>query len=477
MASKDLRTFIRELHQKRPDELKLVSQQVDPRLELTAIAEKSSQDGRYPGVFFTNVKGSSIPLVINLTATYERLALALGTSVQELVKAYGERQGHPVAPKITQEAPVHDVVLQGKEVDLYALPIPHHNETDSNFYVTSGVLICKDPESGRTNAGMYRHQVQARDQLGVWFYESHHGGVIWRRYEALGKPMEVAIAIGHHPAFALAAISRLPGIGGEFEEAGALLGEPLELTKARTVDLLVPARAEIVLEGVLYPRQRHREGPFGEWPGYTVEEGEKPCIKITTITMRKDALYYTIFPANEEHRVIGALPRMGSIYRRVREAIPGLVNVNVPAHARTHCYISIKKYQDSDVKKAAMTAILTEPENLRFVVVVDDDINVFNEREVMWAIGTRFNADKDLLMVKDWSGPGGLNPTGWEYHPDGSRTPIMSTVMLLDATMPLPPRQYPPLSRPPKELVERVDAARVLRDFDPSLLKVNLDSH
>jgi 2,5-furandicarboxylate decarboxylase 1 len=290
----------------------------------------------------------------------------------------------------------------------------------------------------------------------------------------MNAPMEVAIAIGHYPTFMLGAVSRLPGTGGEFEEAGALLGEPLELTHAETVDLMVPARAEIVIEGYLAPHHRHFEGPFGEWPGYYVGEGEKPFIKVTAITMRKDAIYYDLFPANQEHRVLGSLPRMGSIYRRVREAVPGLVNVNVPAHARTHCYIAIKKTGDAEVKKAAFAALGTEAENLKFIVVVDEDINVFNEPEVMWAIGTRCRPEKDVLVIPDWSGPGGLNPSGWEYHSDGTRTPVMTSVVVIDATQPAPPLRYPPRATPPDEMVNRVQLEGLLLPWEPGLIRSRL---
>jgi 2,5-furandicarboxylate decarboxylase 1 len=162
---------------------------------------------------------------------------------------------------------------------------------------------------------------------------------------------------------------------------------------------------------------------------------------------------------------------MGSIYRRVKEVVPGVVNVNVPAHARTHCYISIKKLRDAEVKRAAFAALQTEPDNLRVIVVVDDDINVFNEPEVTWAIGTRFRPEKDLLVIPDWSGPGGLIPSGWESHQDGKRTPVMVSVMVIDATQPAPPLRYPPRARPPKKEVNEVQLDSLLHPFDPSLVE------
>jgi 2,5-furandicarboxylate decarboxylase 1 len=468
---KDLRTFIHQISTAMPDEIRMVAEEVDPRFGVTAIAGKLAKEGNFPALYFSRLKGSSLPLVINLTASFERLALALGTSVAQMAGAYGERQARPVPAETVTSGPVKDVIFKGERARLSVLPIPTHNELDSGPYITGGVLICKDPETGRHNCGMYRHEVQSERQLGVFFQGSHHGGAIFRRYVERSAPMEVAIAIGHYPTFMLGSVSRLPAEGGEFEEAGALSGEPLELIKAETVDLMVPARAEIVIEGEIPPRETHFEGPFGEWPGYYVAEGEKPYIKVSAITMRRDAIYYDVFPASQEHLVLGTLPRMGSIYRRVKESGAGVVNVNVPAHARTHCYISIRKIMEADGKKAAFAALNTEAENLRFVVVVDEDIDVFDESQVMWAVGTRFRADKDLLVIPNWSGPGGLNPSNWEYSVDESRKPVTGAAMILDATMPAPPLRFPPRAKPPEKMMEKIRAEELLRRFDPKLVQ------
>jgi len=191
----------------------------------------------------------------------------------------------------------------------------------------------------------------------------------------------------------------------------------------------------------------------------------KPIIKVKAITMRRDAIYYDVMAAHREHTVLGSLPRMGSIYRRVKQVVPGLRQVNVPAHSRMHCYLSIRKTADSEVKKAAFQALLTEPENLKLVVVVDDDIDVFRDTEVLWAIGTRFKADRGLLVIPDWSDPGGLNPAGYDFGPDGSKTPRKIAAVIIDATKPAPPAKYPPRAVVPEEYVARVDLDQMVRDF------------
>jgi 2,5-furandicarboxylate decarboxylase 1 len=416
---KDLRSFLCDLMKTRPGEVKSVSAGVDPRFGATAIAERFARENQYPALYFEKIGQSAIPLVLNLTATYDRLAVALETTLADLVPTFGQRMAHPHPAREVprEEAPVKETVWTGDNVDLGKLPLLTHNELDGGPYITSGIGIMRDPES----------------------IDTHHGAYIYRRYEERGEAAPIAIAIGHHPAVVMGAVCRIPGMGGEFDAAGGLLGEPVEVTRAETSDLPVPARAEIVIEGEVLPRGRRQEGPFGEWPGHYTEQGPKPVIRVKAITLRRKPIYYDIFSANREHLVLGGLPRMGSIYRNVKQVVPGLKAVNVPAHSRMHCYISIRKDRDAEVKKAAFAALNTEPENLKMIVVVDDDINVFNDGEVMWAIGTRFD---------------GLLPVGWDYHPDGSRTPRMITATIVDATKPVAPAQYPPRAIVPSSAVD-----------------------
>ena len=456
---KDLRHFIRQVVRHLPGSIKHVIREIDPCFGCTALAERFARRNEYPAMFFEKVKGSRLPVMINLTATQERLALALGTTVEEMVSTYGELLAHGIPPVEVEvdEAPVKQVVWQGADADLNRLPIPTHNAKDAGPYVTGGMGITRDLETGTINMGLYRHQVHSRNELGVWFIKNHHGAYIWQNYEEQSRPMPIAIAVGHHPALLLGAVSKIRGVGGEYDAAGALLGEPVRVVRAEDSDLLVPADAEIVIEGEVLPNVHREEGPFGEWPGHYMAGGPKPVIKVSTITLRSDAIYHDVFSANREHLLMGSLPRMGSVFRTVKDVVPGLTAVNIPSHSRMHCYISIKKKFDEEVKKAAFTALTTAAQNLRMVVVVDDDINVYNDGDVLWAIGTRFDAERDLLVIPRWSGPGGLQPAGWEYHEDGSRSPRMITAMVLDATKPAPPIPYPERAAVPQEAVEAAD--------------------
>lgn len=456
---KNLRTFMHAALAQDPAAIKQVDAPVDPRFGITAYAAKLAERNAFPGLLFTNVAGSRFPCLTNLMSSYERMALALECRVEEIPQTYGTLIQKPVPTvKIAREnAPVKDVVIREADIDLGTLPIPWHNALDGGAYITGGCTILRDPETGAVNVGIYRHHVFSKNEMGIWFAGAHDGGHIVDVYERRGERAPFAIAVGHHPAFILGAVARLPGVGGEFEAAGALLREPVELVGAETSDLMVPAQAEFIIEGYITPGQLHREGPFGEWPQHYLNEEDVPIMKVTAITHRRDAIYQDIIAAQREHILTGGIPRAGSIYRAVKAVVPTVKAVNVPAHSRMHCYVSIRRRKNVDVKRAAFAALNTEPENLRAVIVVDDDIDVYNDGEVLWAVGTRFDATRDLTIVQNWSGPGGYLPSNWEYHADGRKTERTSSAMIIDATKPVPPIPYPPRTKVPEEEVNRVD--------------------
>ena len=469
--SKDLRTFLQDVLEHHPGDVKVVDRVVDPRWGITAWGAEYDKNGEYPAFLFTNVAGAELPCITNLAATFERMALALGVGVDELTGSSSvgsDRPRHDPIEVSSANAPVKHTVWRGEDADLTRLPIPVHNHEDGGPFLTAAVGIMRDPDSGALNAGVYRHHVYGPRSLGVWFFGSHHGGVIYQKYEERGQEAPIALAVGHHPAFLMGAVSRVPGIGGEYSAAGSFLNEPVEVVLAETSDILVPARAELVIKGAVLPNERTEEGPFAEWPGHYVAGGPKPLIRVDCITMRENALFQDIQAAGREHRLMGALPRMTSVHQSVSSVIPGLRAVNIPLHTRMHCYISIDKVSDADPTRAAMAALNTEPENLRMIVIVDSDIDVYDESEVSWAIGTRFDAERDLQIIPRWNGPGGLLPTNWSYDDEGARTARMSSAVIVDATKPAPPVRFPPRAHVP-------DVARAL--VDPTVTRdLTIDS-
>ena len=465
--AKDLRTYLQKLTEKRLDEVLVVDHEVDPQFEACAVVEKLEREGRFPAVLFKKLKGTKIPLIINLGATYERLALALGSeTVEQMEKdlANLERSPSPIREISPKEAPVKRVILKGEEADLDLLPILTHNEFDGGPYINAATLICKERGTGSYNMGVYRHQKQGKKQLGLMINPANHASYVRADYEEHNEAMEVALAIGHHPALILAAVTKQPGIGGELEVTGAFLGEPLEMVKAETVDLLVPARAEIIVEGVVPPHKRHYEGAFGEWPHYYYKEGDQPYIQVTAITMRKKPIYQSIHSAHFEHNIFGAASRLGSLYRRIQEVVPSVKAVNLPMSgaARAHCYISLKKRVEGEPKQAALAAFTTEP-SIKHVLVVDEDIDVFNETQVLWALAMRFQADRDLATLPNILGSH-LNPTAYGY--DRTEKGPMETKLIFDATKPLPPHEFPKEARSPAGFINQLELQKYVRSFD-----------
>jgi len=466
---KDLRSYMQELAEKRPQDIVVVERDVDWRYEACAIVEKFERENRFPLVFFKKIKDSEIPLIINLGASYERLALALGSpSVPQMVKdlANMERNPLPVKEIAAKDAPVKEVILKGQDADLDLLPVLTHNEMDAGRYIDAAAMICKERGTKAVNVGIYRHQKQGKRQLGLMINPANHGNYIRAEYEDHNEPMEVALAIGHHPVLNMAAVTKQAGIGQELEVAGAFLGEPLEMVKGETVSLMVPARCEIVIEGIVPPKKRQYEGPFGEWPHYYYKEGEQPFIEVTAITMRKNPIYQSIHSAHFEHNFIGAAPRLGSLFRRIQEAVPSLTGVNMPISgaARAHCYISVKKRAEGEPKQAALAAFVTDP-NIKLVIVVDDDIDVFNETQVLWALAMRFQADRDLVIIPNIIGSH-LNPTAYGHNRLEKGT--METKLIFDATKPLPPYEFPKDAKAPEEVIKRVDLVKDTRAYDPA---------
>lgn len=476
--AQDLRTYLDLLVTKHPEQLQIVDAAVDPVFEAAAIVDKIEDDERYPGfpaVLFRGIEGSEIPLLLNLHGTYERLALSIGTDVPGMVAEYAKREANAIPTTLvpSEKAPVHEVVLTGDDIDLTKLPLLVHQEHDAGKYITSAATICRDPASGRLNAGIFRHQLQGPKEIGLMVNPAHHTAYVLRALREMKKPMEVALVIGHHPAMLMGAVSKLAGIGGELEVMGGLLGESLEVVKGKTVGLDVPARAEIVIEGVVdtATEAMRNEGPFGEYPRYYTRIGPMPWIQITAITMRRDPIFVDVFNAHTEHSMLGGLPRMGSIFRRVREAMPTVTAINLPLSgmARSHLYISMKKRVDGEPKIAACAAFAVDP-LLKHIFVVDDDIDVFNEVDVLWCLATRFQADRDLIVMPNFLG-GHLNPSTYGFHRE-EKGP-METKLIFDCTKPAPPATFPPMCRVPPDVVERVKPAKLLTPYRPGMSFTN----
>src|SRR5579862_1042888 len=459
-----LRDYLDLLKKERPNDLKVITREVDPIHEISALAEKLQQQGQFPALLFKNVKGSNLPVLINLHASFERLALAEGAKdLLDMEINQADRENNPREPLHVDAkvAPVKEVIMADKDVNLAGFPFTHKNELDAGRYISAGVTIMRDRQ-GQLNMGMYRHQVQGRDQLGIMINPANQGSHILRDYEDAGQPCPVVIAVGLHPCVYMAAVAKVPP-GEEIRLAGSLMGESLEVTDGETVDLPVPAQAEIVIEGYVHPGERHQEGTFGEWPGYYNKEGPCTYVHVTAITMRKDAICQDLLNAHPEHNILGAVPRMGSLLRGVRAVTPNVIAVNLPwsGGCRSYCYISLKKRAEGEPTQAAFAAMAIEP-NIKHTVIVDEDIDVFNETEVLWAMAMRFQADRQLKMILNSMGAH-LNPSAYGY--DRLTWGNMETKLIFDCTKPLPPFKFAERARVKPDVVDRMNPAEYLEEW------------
>jgi UbiD family decarboxylase len=446
----DLRSYLELVKQKNPEDFVAVSREVDPAYELTAVAVKLEQEAkRRPVVLFKNVKGSRFPVLTNLHASRARLALAMNAAPEEMQQTYLRAMEKPIAPMTVSRAPVHEVVLKGADVDLHALPQIVHHEGDGGPYITAAISFAKDPAGDTWNCAYNRLMIQGRDKTSIHLTLAKHLWEFARTAEARGEPLPIALAIGVHPAIALGCLAI--GSIDEDERAimGGLLGAPLELVRCQTSDVLAPAHAEMILEAEILPDERTAEGPFGEFTGYSLGERQREVVKVRAITHRKDALFQDICVGHLDHMMLSTTPIEANIYRAVRAMVPSLKAVRVPAPFT--CYVSIDQRISGQGKNAIM-AVFGADLYMKRVIVVDKDVDIFNERQVNWAVATRCQPDRDILIIPNARGSD-LDPSTKE---DG-----YTAKWGVDATAKPSLEQYAPRHKIPRDIWQKIQ----LKDY------------
>lgn len=426
MAEHDLRSFL-ELAKKNGEVVE-VKKHLDPKFEASAVIAKLAEEDRYPAVLYHNVGDGTYPVVSNLFANRKRIALALGCEESNLNAHYRTREDKRIEPVLVTDAPVQEVVIKGDDVDLYKLPIMTHNALDAGPYITCGASVTKDRDTGVRNVGVYRHQLHGKNKLGIHMAEVSHVNYIYGKYEAAGEDMPISITIGHHPAFYLGCLSFVPVGVDEYGVAGALMNGPLRIAKCVTNNLEVPADAEIVLEGYVSATERKMEAPFGEFT--TVYGGPHMyhVVTVTAITMRKKPIYLDCMSGHLDHQLLGGTGRLSVIYKTCRMACPTVQDVFMPPSGccRFTCYVAIKKRHEGEAKNVIGAVLASDP-FVKYVVVVDDDVNIFNDGSVVKAIATRLKADRDGFIIKNAKGHP-LDPTASDGY--------VVTKVGIDATRP-----------------------------------------
>jgi 2,5-furandicarboxylate decarboxylase 1 len=428
MPFKDLREFIAYLEDRK--ELRRIRKPVDTKYEIAAYIRKTS-DIKGPALLFENVNGSEIPVLGGAFATRKRGLLALEASEKEYAEKFHHALEHLMPPRKISSGPCKEVVLKSEDADLSRFPIPIFSQNDSGPFITAGLVISKDPESARSNTSIYRLQVHGARRMGVKAQQLHRQ---LRKAEAKGEALPVAIAIGTDPVLMLASQWDAPYGVDELELAGALRGEPVEVMRAETVDLMVPATAEIVIEGYIQPQIREIEGPFGEVGGYSTPKFPKPVIEVTAITHRKDPIFQaalTGMPTTENH-ILRQIPMEATYYWELKKRHPGVTAVHFPAAGAILFLVIIAVKQTYLYEARNAIASMFATRRNKIIIVVDDDIDIYDMEKVMWAVATRSRPEEDVVVFPRLS-TSGMDPSAFRLEGTDS---FWNSGLGIDATKP-----------------------------------------
>src|SRR5881397_1889102 len=401
MAGQDLRSFVAAYERAHPGEVVRVTDRVSLEEDVMAVVLEYERRRRYPLLVFEKVADHDIPIVCNVVASRSALAFALGVDERELAPEYARRIKDYVKPVVVPDPPFRHRVSTGDAMDLAKLPIPRYFPGDAGRYLTAGMLVARDPDTGVETEGYHRFQLKGRDRMGVSLHSRRRMFEYQRRAESKGAALPCAIVLGLHPLVSMGSLAYPPADVGKFEVVGGLLGEPLQIAPCTAIDLHVPASAEIVIEGEIPPGVREPEGPFGEFTGYVSRRSTEHVFVAKAVAMRERPWFQSIGSGRAgDHITTLGLIREAEIANALGRVIPNVRGVHVPLSGTSSftAYVSIAQSRPGEAKHV-IPIVLGVDHYLKLVIVVDDDIDVFDESDVMWAVATRMQADRDLVTI------------------------------------------------------------------------------
>jgi len=480
MKYKDLRDFIAQLEKQ--GELKRIKAEVDPVLEMTVICDRVLKQGG-PALLFENPKGFNIPVLGNLFGTPKRVAMGMGAQDVSELRGIGEllaylkepeppkgmkdawekfpvfKQVLNMAPKLVTSPPCQEVIRVGDEVDLSVYPIQTCWPEDAAPLITWPLVITKGPHKDRQNLGIYRQQVIGKNKV-IMRWLAHRGGALdFKEWQAAhpGKPFPVAVALGADPATILAAVTPVPDSLSEYAFAGLLRGSKTEVARCLTHDLQVPASAEIVLEGYIYPGETAPEGPYGDHTGYYNEVDEFPVFTIERITQQQVPIYHSTYTGRppDEPAILGVA--LNEVFVPIlQKQFPEIIDFYLPPEGCSYrmAVISMKKQYAGHAKRVMLGtwSYLRQFMYTKFVIVVDDDVDVRNWQDVIWAITTRMDPARDLTILEN---------TPIDYLDFASPVSGLGSKVGFDATNKWPGETNREWGRPivmRQDVIDRVDA-------------------
>ncbi|MFP7368563.1 non-oxidative hydroxyarylic acid decarboxylases subunit C [Bacillus safensis] len=443
MSYRDLREFLDLLESE--NQLVRIKDEVMPEPDLSAIGRSAPDMENAPAVLVEKVKGYKTPVVLNVHGSWQNHALMLNMDKNTPVKEQFfelERiwDRYPIKPVWVdkKDAPVKEVVIE-KDINLFdVLPLFRINEFDAGFYLSKALVVSKDPNKPESyeeqNAGTYRIQVKGKDKVGIQPLPFHDIAVHLKHAEEKNEPLPIAICLGNDPVLSFMASTPIEYAQSEYDFAGALKGEAIELTKSEHGQLDIPARSEVVLEGYIMPREREIEGPFGEFPGSYSGARLQPIVKITKITHRQNPIFENLYlgmPWTEIDYLM-ALNTSLPLYKQLKRDFPEVEAVNAMYTHGIGTIVSTKSRLGGYGKAVAMR-LLSTPHGMpytKIAIIVDEFVDPFNLEQVMWALTTRVRPDKDVFKIPYAPGMP-LDPSS---DPAG-----MHTKLVIDATTPIAP--------------------------------------
>ena len=429
MKYKDLRDFLAKLESQ--GELKRITTEIDPHLEMTEICDRVLKAGG-PAILFENPKGHNIPVLGNLFGTPRRVAMGMGQESVSALREVGEllatlkepeppkglkdawdkfpvlKQVLNMAPKVVSSAPCQEIVWEGKDVDLGRLPIQTCWPGDAGPLITWGLTVTRGPHKVRQNLGIYRQQVIAPNKI-IMRWLAHRGGALDFRDFCLahpGQPYPVAVALGADPATILGAVTPVPDSLSEYQFSGLLRGAKTEIISCLSHDLQVPASAEIVLEGFIHAGETALEGPFGDHTGYYNEQETFPVFTIERITMRRNPIFHSTYTGKppDEPAILGVA--LNEVFvPLLRKQFPEITDFYLPPEGCSYrmAVVSMKKQYAGHAKRVmfGIWSFLRQFMYTKFIIVTDDDVNIRDWKEVIWAVTTRVDPARDTLIVEN----------------------------------------------------------------------------
>lgn len=406
---KDLRTFLDEWEEKYPNEVCRIQREVSVKHEMTALAAKLEKQHLFPVLIFENPVAPSgerltFPVVTNLLASRKRCAAAVGIPLHEVARGYSERMSKKIPPKVVsgEGAPVKEVILKGESLDLNRLPMVSHHQGSSGPRLTAAMATTVDPVTGIDNSSLQGATIRRRDKMTWANGPASHNSLNMKAWWDKGKDCPVAFWIGHHPAASLGGQQKLSYPESHYPGIGGIIGEPVRLVPTETFgdQLLVPADAEIVIEGYA-PRDVWESGHYaGDHAKTMIPIGPAPVVKVTSISHRKNAYYHDIAVGHADNLVMGGFALEAAIYDACKRVAPSVKNVHLPLSGlcRRIAYVQVSG-SEAGSPKAIISAALPVDNRVKYIFVVDEDVDIFDDREVILALVNRAQLDRDMILI------------------------------------------------------------------------------